>query len=175
MNHAARRTGLFTQRRQEKVTNYKFKMGDRVVRTGKSFGDVLSGQVYTVASILDRGRVGLLEHPGMFNVYSFELSEPPLADNPVDADAPEEVADASPVHEPLPVSGYTAQPSDKVDAVNVHKEIEEHLLRHMEQLQIDMPDLDRRWLYIAKTDFERAFMALNRAVFKPGRIALADD
>ncbi len=31
------------------------------------------------------------------------------------------------------------------------------------------------WLAIARTQIEQGFMALNRAVFKPGRVRLAED
>jgi hypothetical protein len=34
---------------------------------------------------------------------------------------------------------------------------------------------DPRWLAVARTDFQRAYMALNRAVFQPQRIQLPED
>jgi hypothetical protein len=37
------------------------------------------------------------------------------------------------------------------------------------------PEVDRRWLSIAKTHFEQGFMALNRSIFKPQRIKLLED
>lgn len=97
-------------------------------------------------------------------------------------------------HKPLPVSGYTAQPDAKVALVNRYKQQEEKLLREIESLNggmfyhadafwlarpayddVDIVKGDPRWLAIAKTKFEEAYMALNRAVFQPQRIKLPED
>lgn len=65
--------------------------------------------------------------------------------------------------------------------VNEHKEMEERLLRRIDWLRRDYggdtatPDIDYRWLAIAQTHLEQAFMALNRAVFCPERIKLPED
>jgi hypothetical protein len=82
-------------------------------------------------------------------------------------------------HTGLPVSGYQPQSDDAVEAVNYHKEMEERLLRRIDELMaasnagvVGLPACDIRWLAIAKTHTELAFMALNRAVFQPGRIKL---
>lgn len=75
---------------------------------------------------------------------------------------------------PLPVSGYTEQSKSKIDLVNQHKDAEERLLRHIEFMQ-NNNIVDGRWAAIAKTHFEQAFMALNRAVFQPQRISLPED
>ena len=82
-------------------------------------------------------------------------------------------------HKGLPVSGYRAQPDVAVNAVNKNKQIEEKILRLIddlenEQLGGESFQADRRWLAIAKTDLEMGFMALNRAIFKPTRITLDD-
>ncbi len=37
------------------------------------------------------------------------------------------------------------------------------------------PSLDKRWLALAKTQIEQGFMAMNRAVFQPGRVSLPED
>lgn len=74
----------------------------------------------------------------------------------------------------LPVHGYTDQPSDKIALVNQNKETEERLLRLIDRLQTN-GNSDARWLAIAKTDVQRAFMSLNRAIFQPERVALPDD
>lgn len=76
-----------------------------------------------------------------------------------------------PVHEGLPVSGYRPQTSTAVQTVNLHKDMEERLLRHLDILK-DGPAIDQRWLAIGRTGIEQAFMAINRAVFKPARIEL---
>jgi hypothetical protein len=38
-----------------------------------------------------------------------------------------------------------------------------------------MPGIDGRWFAIGRTGIEQGFMAINRAVFKPGRAALPGD
>lgn len=76
-----------------------------------------------------------------------------------------------PTHDGLPVEGYAPQSQAAVDIVNVHKRMEERWLRLIEAYQ----GLDPRWVAIAKTHIEQGFMALNRAVFKPGRVALPED
>ncbi len=79
-----------------------------------------------------------------------------------------------PKHQALPVAGYSAQSSSAVDKVNANKVAEEHVLRMLDALAAD-PDTDKRWLAIGRTQLEQAFMAINRSVFKPGRIALPWD
>ena len=76
-------------------------------------------------------------------------------------------------HEGLPVSGYRPQTTEAVAQVNLNKQTEERLLRTIELLWDT--DADRRWLSIAKTHFEEGFMAMNRAIFKPGRVELPED
>lgn len=83
----------------------------------------------------------------------------------------------SKLHEPLPVAGYKPQPLINIDLVNGHKEAEERLLRHLDNL-LDVrlhPGIDKRWLAIGRTHLEQAFMAINRAVFQPQRITLPED
>lgn len=84
--------------------------------------------------------------------------------------------DAS-LNAPLPVSGYTPQPDDKVALVNHFKSVEEQLLRDMDVMaDSSVPGrFDLRWLAVARTQMEQAFMALNRSVFQPTRIALPGD
>lgn len=77
-------------------------------------------------------------------------------------------------HQPLPVAGYTEQTADRVNMVNEHKEMEERLLRRIDNLSA-AGWIDPRWAAIAKTDIEKGFMALNRAVFKPQRVKLPED
>lgn len=96
-------------------------------------------------------------------------------------------------HNGLPVHGYKPQSDDKVALVNTFKQDEERLLRKIDELTVrrtfransegesSVTDsephihVDQRWLAIAKTDMEKAFMALNRAVFQPGRVKLPED
>jgi hypothetical protein len=78
------------------------------------------------------------------------------------------------MHKGLPVAGYSAQSDHKVALVNAHKALEEQALRVLDQYGGD-PEIDQRWLAIARTGIEQSFMALNRAVFRPGRVSLPED
>ena len=77
------------------------------------------------------------------------------------------------MHEGLPVAGYRPQNSVAVETVNLHKDMEERMLRHLDLLK-ENPDIDQRWLAIGRTGIEQAFMAINRAVFKPSRVTLPE-
>lgn len=74
----------------------------------------------------------------------------------------------------LPVAGYTDQSHERVTMVNLNKLDEEELLRSLDQYAMN-PDVDKRWLAIARTHIEQGFMALNRSIFKPERAKLAGD
>lgn len=74
----------------------------------------------------------------------------------------------------LPVLGYKDQPLENVNAVNHNKQMEEHVLRQLDHLA-EFEQVDKRWLAIGRTGIEQAFMAINRAVFKPGRVMLPGD
>lgn len=87
-------------------------------------------------------------------------------------------------HNGLPVSGYHPQSDEKVSLVNQFKADEERMLRKIDALtpgptfDLEGPNVgecDLRWLAIARTHFEQGFMALNRSVFRPGRVALPGD
>jgi len=74
----------------------------------------------------------------------------------------------------LPVAGYKpTQPDWAVALVNENKLLEERVLRQIEKH--GPASTDGRWVSIAKTQIEQGFMALNRAVFKPGRVTLPED
>lgn len=75
----------------------------------------------------------------------------------------------------LPVAGYKpTQSAEAVAAVNVFKELEERTLRHIEALE-PTGQCDNRLLAVGRTQLQLAFMALNRAVFQPGRVTLPED
>ncbi|WP_102226869.1 Acb2/Tad1 domain-containing protein [Acidimangrovimonas sediminis] len=74
----------------------------------------------------------------------------------------------------LPVSGYRPQSADAVWLVNMNKQLEEMVLRHLDALK-ERDDVDGRWLAIGRTAIEQGFMAANRAVFQPERVNLAED
>lgn len=77
-------------------------------------------------------------------------------------------------HDPLPVSGYTAQSDDKVSFVNGNKEIEEMAMRRLDQMKGN-PAFDQRMVALAITKTQEAWMWANRAVFQPTRVALPGD
>lgn len=70
---------------------------------------------------------------------------------------------------PMPVLGYRHLTDEEIEIVNQHKDLEEHLLRHLDDL-MTQEGIDQRWLAISRTHFEQGFMALNRSVFRPQRI-----
>jgi hypothetical protein len=74
----------------------------------------------------------------------------------------------------LPVAGYKpTQPQWALDAVNHFKALEERTLRHAESLR--GAPVDQRMLSVGVTQLQLAFMALNRAIFQPGRVTLPED
>lgn len=77
-------------------------------------------------------------------------------------------------HSALPVSGYKPQSDEKVQIVNANKELEESILRVLDELA-GMPGIDQRWLAIGRAELEKGFMAVNRAIFQPGRVKLPED
>jgi hypothetical protein len=79
-----------------------------------------------------------------------------------------------PDHDPLPVEGYRPQAADCVALLKEVTKAEERVLRLLDAMA-DMPNLDRRWLAIGRTDIERGFMAAVRTVFRPDRVRLPGD
>lgn len=77
-------------------------------------------------------------------------------------------------HNGLPVAGYRPQSDTAVDTVNRAKQLEERVLRFLDELADD-PETDKRWLAIGRTQIEQGFMAANRSVFKPARTKLPED
>ena len=76
----------------------------------------------------------------------------------------------------LPVKGYQPQSGSAVEQVNINKVHEEKLLRRMDEIAaMYRLNADTRWFSIARTHFEQGFMALNRSIFKPGRVELDED
>ena len=66
-------------------------------------------------------------------------------------------------HKPLPVAGYTAQSDENVHLVNLNKRDEERILLSIDLYAMN-PNVDKRWLAIARTHIEQGFMAMNRAI-----------
>lgn len=77
-------------------------------------------------------------------------------------------------HQPLPVKGYSAQTDDKVAFVNDNKDLEERVLRRLDQMRAT-PEFDQRMVSEAITCIQAAFMWANRAVFQPERVKLPED
>lgn len=79
-------------------------------------------------------------------------------------------------HEGLPVSGYRPQSTHTVDLVNRNKEIEERVLRLLDDLAKEAPGaVDPGWFATGRTDIEKGFMSINRAIFQPARARLPED
>ncbi len=79
-------------------------------------------------------------------------------------------------HQPMPVAGYKPQHQDKIDEVNINKRLEEVVLRRIDDLvAMQYEDFaDQRWLAIGRTHLEQAFMAINRAIFRPERVKIEE-
>lgn len=77
--------------------------------------------------------------------------------------------------EGLPVEGYAPQTQSSVEMVNVSKRAEEMVMRMLDGLSPHGMGIDPRWLAIGRTQIEQGFMAVNRAIFKPGRVKLPGD
>ncbi|MDP3408089.1 hypothetical protein [Bosea sp. (in: a-proteobacteria)] len=82
-------------------------------------------------------------------------------------------------HAGLPVAGYQPQDATRVALVNVNKEAEERVMRILDELSdrslLADPPIDERWLREGRLLIEQGFMAVNRAIFQPGRIKLSED
>ncbi|OJY36395.1 MAG: hypothetical protein BGP11_08415 [Rhodobacterales bacterium 65-51] len=76
-------------------------------------------------------------------------------------------------HTGLPVAGYRPQSSVNVARVNAVKQMEERLLRLLDELKADS-EIDQRWLQIGRTSIEQGFMDVVRSIFKPERVELAE-
>lgn len=78
------------------------------------------------------------------------------------------------MQEPLPIPGYRPQSELSLEMVRAMKVHEEIVLRLLDGLA-DMGDIDKRWLAIGRTSIEQGFMAVNRSIMRPTRVALPDD
>ncbi len=67
--------------------------------------------------------------------------------------------------------GYTPLPAETVVLMNKIKVHEERIMRAIDALCSD-PEVDQRWLAIARTELQKSYMCLNRAVARPGRVNL---
>lgn len=74
-------------------------------------------------------------------------------------------------HTGLPVHGYRPQDDGAVARVNAMKQVEEAVLRALDELAA-RDDVDQRWLAAGRTSIELGFMAVNRSIFRPARVDL---
>ena len=72
------------------------------------------------------------------------------------------------------IKGFTDQSEKNKAYVNVNKEIEERLYRIIDDMKAQ-GEFDQRLIAVAFTQFQGAFMFLNRAIFQPQRIELPED
>jgi len=78
------------------------------------------------------------------------------------------------MNEPVRILGYTSQSDQKIESVNRLKEIEEIVLRLIDELEAN-PDTDKRCVAETRTCLQTAFMWASRSIFKPQRIKLSTD
>lgn len=69
-------------------------------------------------------------------------------------------------HNPLSITGYRALTEDEIKEINEIKAIAQTVGTMVDNLQT-FPDVDGRWLAIARTDLQKGFMSLVRAIAKP--------
>jgi hypothetical protein len=67
------------------------------------------------------------------------------------------------------VPGYRKLTDTELEAIKQAKIEEERGLRLIDLVE-QMPDIDKRWLAIARTDFQTSMMALVRSIAKPQRL-----
>jgi len=66
------------------------------------------------------------------------------------------------------ITGYRELDQDEINLMNVVKAMEAATMKFVEGLQMGTPLVaDARWLAIAKTDIQKGFMALGRAIARP--------
>lgn len=64
------------------------------------------------------------------------------------------------------ITGYRELSQDEINAMNKSKELANQVGDFIDELEKN-GYVDKRWLAIAKTDLQKAFMALTRSIAKP--------
>ncbi|KVE36205.1 Acb2/Tad1 domain-containing protein [Burkholderia sp. BDU5] len=64
------------------------------------------------------------------------------------------------------IAGYSELDQEDIDVINAIKLQGENLGTLFDMLD-QSPDVDKRWLAIAKTDIQKGYMALVRAIARP--------
>lgn len=72
------------------------------------------------------------------------------------------------------VKGYTPLSPATIELMDKIKIHEERVMRCIDELTND-PKNDQRWLAIARTDLQKAYMSLIRSIAKPERIAILEN
>lgn len=67
------------------------------------------------------------------------------------------------------IAGYRQLAPGDIHLANQNKQLEELVLRQLEKVA-KTDGVDGRFVAIAKTHIQEGFMALNRAIFQPGRL-----
>jgi len=65
------------------------------------------------------------------------------------------------------IAGYRELTAQEIKYVNELKKAERLLLGRLEEMQIDISDMDKRWLAIGKTHIQQGFMAAIRSITRP--------
>ena len=65
------------------------------------------------------------------------------------------------------IKGYRDLSQAEIDLMNKIKEKAAEVGELIEELE-ESPEIDKRWLAIAKTDLQKGFMAATRSIAKPG-------
>jgi hypothetical protein len=65
------------------------------------------------------------------------------------------------------IKGYRDLSQAEIDSMNRIKEKAAEVGELIESLE-QTPEIDKRWLAIAKTDLQKGFMAATRSIAKPG-------
>lgn len=66
------------------------------------------------------------------------------------------------------ISGYRDLSQAEIDEMNNLKALEKTVLGKLDGVSV-LPDIDKRWLAIARTDLEKGFMAAVRSIARPQR------
>ena len=67
------------------------------------------------------------------------------------------------------ITGYRELSQDEINAMNKSKELASQAGDFIDELEKN-GYVDKRWLAIAKTDLQKAFMSLTRSIAKPSTI-----
>ena len=62
-----------------------------------------------------------------------------------------------------PIKGYRELSASELESINGIKDVAEVVRRHVDAVN-GLADVDQRWVAIARTDLQKGFMALIRAI-----------